>query len=192
MRIRMGQEGFVIGPRIGVFLWFRRLRLRRVVSNITHTRGRHCNLLEKKLSKILYRAVRGGRRLTASASIASCSLPVDLRPNFHLVNQKDEKQDLAALRGHPVLVYFYPRADTPGCTQQACGLRDIAGASRRHGDPRHQSRQAGGAGQVPRQVRARTSICCRMSITRWQRPTGCGRRRRTTARRTWGSCDPRS
>ena len=48
-------------------------------------------------------------------------------PEFSLVNQNDEKQDLAALRGHPVLVYFYPRADTPGCTQQACGLRDIAG-----------------------------------------------------------------
>jgi peroxiredoxin Q/BCP len=48
-------------------------------------------------------------------------------PDFSLVDQNDEKQDLAALRGHPVLVYFYPRADTPGCTQQACGLRDIAG-----------------------------------------------------------------
>ena len=44
-----------------------------------------------------------------------------------MTNQNNETQDLAALRGHPVLVYFYPRADTPGCTQQACGLRDIAG-----------------------------------------------------------------
>ncbi len=48
-------------------------------------------------------------------------------PLFSLVNQDDEQQNLGALRGHPVLVYFYPRADTPGCTQQACGLRDIAG-----------------------------------------------------------------
>ena len=47
-------------------------------------------------------------------------------PLFSLTNQKNEVQDLAALRGHNVLVYFYPRADTPGCTQQACGLRDIA------------------------------------------------------------------
>jgi peroxiredoxin Q/BCP len=46
-------------------------------------------------------------------------------PQFSLTNQKNETQDLAALRGHDVLVYFYPRADTPGCTQQACGLRDI-------------------------------------------------------------------
>jgi peroxiredoxin Q/BCP len=48
-------------------------------------------------------------------------------PDFALTNQKNEEQDLAALRGRNVLVYFYPRADTPGCTTQACGLRDIAG-----------------------------------------------------------------
>jgi peroxiredoxin Q/BCP len=47
-------------------------------------------------------------------------------PEFSLTNQNNETQDLAALRGRDVLVYFYPRADTPGCTQQACGLRDIA------------------------------------------------------------------
>ncbi len=48
-------------------------------------------------------------------------------PDFSLTNQRDQPQELAALRGKTVLVYFYPRADTPGCTQQACGLRDITG-----------------------------------------------------------------
>lgn len=48
-------------------------------------------------------------------------------PKFSLTNQRNEVQTLAALRGRDVLVYFYPKADTPGCTQQACGLRDIAG-----------------------------------------------------------------
>lgn len=33
---------------------------------------------------------------------------------------------LSAFKGRKVLVYFYPKADTPGCTAQACGLRDIA------------------------------------------------------------------
>ena len=47
-------------------------------------------------------------------------------PGFSLTNQNNEDQALAALRGQAVLVYFYPRADTPGCTTQACGLRDIA------------------------------------------------------------------
>ncbi|MEP7112670.1 MAG: thioredoxin-dependent thiol peroxidase [Ilumatobacteraceae bacterium] len=47
-------------------------------------------------------------------------------PDFTLTNQNNEEQALAALRGQAVLIYFYPRADTPGCTTQACGLRDIA------------------------------------------------------------------
>jgi peroxiredoxin Q/BCP len=47
-------------------------------------------------------------------------------PTFSLTNQKNEVQELAALRGRNVLVYFYPKADTPGCTQQACALRDVA------------------------------------------------------------------
>jgi thioredoxin-dependent peroxiredoxin len=50
-----------------------------------------------------------------------------LAPNFTVSNQTNEEVDLAALRGQNVLVYFYPRADTPGCTTQACGLRDVAG-----------------------------------------------------------------
>jgi len=41
-----------------------------------------------------------------------------------LVDQHGEKLSLNALKGRKVLVYFYPKADTPGCTTQACGLRD--------------------------------------------------------------------
>jgi peroxiredoxin Q/BCP len=52
--------------------------------------------------------------------------PGQQAPEFSLTNQNNEDQELAALRGRKVLVYFYPRADTPGCTQQACGLRDVA------------------------------------------------------------------
>lgn len=35
---------------------------------------------------------------------------------------------LSSLRGHPVVLYFYPKDDTPGCTSQACGIRDSHGA----------------------------------------------------------------
>ncbi|GIU19031.1 MULTISPECIES: thioredoxin-dependent thiol peroxidase [unclassified Shewanella] len=46
-------------------------------------------------------------------------------PLFTLQNQRDETISLAeALTSGPVLVYFYPKASTPGCTVQACGLRD--------------------------------------------------------------------
>ena len=48
-------------------------------------------------------------------------------PAFTLLDQNEETVQLSKLTGRKVLVYFYPKADTPGCTTQACGLRDIAG-----------------------------------------------------------------
>jgi peroxiredoxin Q/BCP len=48
-------------------------------------------------------------------------------PDFALVDQHGSTVSLSGLRGRKVLVYFYPKADTPGCTAQSCGLRDIAG-----------------------------------------------------------------
>lgn len=52
--------------------------------------------------------------------------PGDPAPPIALVNQHGDPVSLADHAGHPVLVFFYPKADTPGCTKQACGLRDIA------------------------------------------------------------------
>ncbi len=46
-------------------------------------------------------------------------------PDFTLQNQNDESVSLSSFKGKKVLVYFYPRASTPGCTVQACGLRDV-------------------------------------------------------------------
>jgi peroxiredoxin Q/BCP len=47
-------------------------------------------------------------------------------PDFALLDQHGDKFTLSkGGKGHRVLVYFYPKADTPGCTTQACGLRDI-------------------------------------------------------------------
>ena len=46
-------------------------------------------------------------------------------PAFTLKDQTGETHKLSESKGHKVLVYFYPKADTPGCTTQACGLRDI-------------------------------------------------------------------
>src|SRR5262252_2745475 len=51
----------------------------------------------------------------------------DKAPAISLPDQDGKKRTLSSLKGHKVLVYFYPKADTPGCTAQACGLRDIAG-----------------------------------------------------------------
>jgi thioredoxin-dependent peroxiredoxin len=47
-------------------------------------------------------------------------------PDFTLPDQAGEELTLSELRGGTVVLYFYPRADTPGCTTQACGVRDRA------------------------------------------------------------------
>ena len=48
-------------------------------------------------------------------------------PAFSLTDQADKKLALSDYRGRKVLIYFYPKADTPGCTAQSCGLRDVLG-----------------------------------------------------------------
>jgi thioredoxin-dependent peroxiredoxin len=45
-------------------------------------------------------------------------------PDFTLPDQEGNPVTLSDLRGQPVVLYFYPKADTPGCTTQACGIRD--------------------------------------------------------------------
>lgn len=51
----------------------------------------------------------------------------DRAPAIALLDQDGTKVRLSTFKGRRVLVYFYPKADTPGCTQQSCLLRDIAG-----------------------------------------------------------------
>jgi peroxiredoxin Q/BCP len=45
-------------------------------------------------------------------------------PDFELTSDAGEQVRLSQFRGKPVVLYFYPRDDTPGCTAQACGIRD--------------------------------------------------------------------
>ncbi len=48
-------------------------------------------------------------------------------PDFTLPDQDGNEVSLSASRGETIVLYFYPRADTPGCTTQACGVRDRSG-----------------------------------------------------------------
>jgi thioredoxin-dependent peroxiredoxin len=50
--------------------------------------------------------------------------PGEQAPDFELPDQDGREVKLSNFRGTPVVVYFYPKADTPGCTTQACGVRD--------------------------------------------------------------------
>src|ERR1700726_2007683 len=49
------------------------------------------------------------------------------QPDFELPDQDGRAVKLSDFRGQPVVVYFYPKAETPGCTAQACGVRDHRG-----------------------------------------------------------------
>jgi thioredoxin-dependent peroxiredoxin len=53
--------------------------------------------------------------------------PGDAAPDFSLTDDHGETVRLSDLRGHRVVLYFYPKDDTPGCTRQACGIRDAWG-----------------------------------------------------------------
>jgi thioredoxin-dependent peroxiredoxin len=46
-------------------------------------------------------------------------------PNFTLTSDSGEQVSLESFRGQPVVLYFYPKDDTPGCTKEACGFRDV-------------------------------------------------------------------
>src|SRR5437773_7821433 len=54
-------------------------------------------------------------------------------PDFELASDGGEQVRLSDLRGRPVVLYFYPKDDTPGCTAQACDLRDVYGTFRERG-----------------------------------------------------------
>ncbi len=50
--------------------------------------------------------------------------PGDTAPDFTLPDQHGDPVTLSSFKGKNVVLYFYPKADTPGCTTQACGIRD--------------------------------------------------------------------
>lgn len=61
----------------------------------------------------------------SSHNLAPMNLhPGDAAPNFTAHNQQGESVSLSDFRGKKVVIYFYPKDDTPGCTAQACNLRD--------------------------------------------------------------------
>ncbi len=57
----------------------------------------------------------------------------DIAPDFSLEDAEGKTHSLAEFRGHKVVLYFYPKDDTPGCTKEACGFRDAHEAIRAKG-----------------------------------------------------------
>jgi thioredoxin-dependent peroxiredoxin len=73
----------------------------------------------------------GGATPMVSPAPAQASSPTlaegDRAPSFELPDQAGGTVSSASLSGHPYVLYFYPKDDTPGCTTQACGFRDSFG-----------------------------------------------------------------
>jgi hypothetical protein len=91
-------------------------------------------------------------------------------PDFELTSDSGEKVRLSSLRGKPVVLYFYPRSDTPGCTRQASAIRDSwesssGGRRRPRGERRPAERPGALQAEVPPPVhdprRPRGNRCCR-------------------------------
>ncbi len=62
--------------------------------------------------------------IVAAGSLADVVQEGQPAPDFELLDDGGDRVRLSNLRGRPVVLYFYPKDDTPGCTKQACGVRD--------------------------------------------------------------------
>lgn len=67
-----------------------------------------------------------------SNTVAATLKEGDPAPDFRLETDRAEPFQLSTLKGKNVVLYFYPRADTPGCTTEACGFRDSAREFSKH------------------------------------------------------------
>jgi len=84
------------------------------------------------------KSTRGAATKPASRKAAGKSAPPGPRagavaPDFTAVGHDGSAIRLSAFRGRPVVLYFYPKDDTPGCTVEACGFRDAHAALARRG-----------------------------------------------------------
>ena len=78
-------------------------------------------------------------------------------PDFTLSDQHGKPVTLSKLKGSPVVLYFYPKDDTPGCTKEACGFRDGFAGYEKAGAIILGVSPDGH--RVPRQVRQESSTC---------------------------------
>jgi len=90
-------------------------------------------VVKKTAKKLGQKATKKVAKKVAKVPAKKASTPApkrslklgDVAPAFTLLNQDGKQVSLEEFRGKNVVVYFYPRAMTPGCTVQACGLRDV-------------------------------------------------------------------
>src|SRR4051812_19423200 len=85
----------------------------------TVLRGSDCST-----GSLMHRTSLGRPRQPPSGENHPMIEPGQPAPDFTLADQHGAKITLSALKGTPVVLYFYPKDDTPGCTKEACAFRD--------------------------------------------------------------------
>ena len=88
-------------------------------------RGRRCSGTADKAALSPSPNVHSGTMSNESNESSKVILEVgDTAPEFTLTDDKGQDVSLSDFRGRKVIVYFYPRANTPGCTKEACDFRN--------------------------------------------------------------------
>ncbi len=80
--------------------------------------------MTSRLRRALCLLLPGSAALRAHAAQASVPEPGQAAPDFELPDQQGKLRKLADWRGKWLVLYFYPKNDTPGCTTEACNFRD--------------------------------------------------------------------
>ena len=112
-----------------------------------------------------------------------------IAPDFTLLDQGGKAVTLSSFRGSPVVLYFYPKDDTPGCTTEACSFRDADADYRAAGG---EPCLASARTTSSRTASSSPSTSCRSPSWPTPRPrsasfSASGRRSRCTAGPTWAS-----
>ncbi len=120
--------------RMETTLKWRRLKLakRRVVDIEVELTAAQRDALQRRFDQWMP-MTKPHKEINAMSETSSLPKAGEKAPAFTLPSSTGETVDLAKLKGRRVVLYFYPRADTPGCTKQACGFRDAI-ASYKHLD----------------------------------------------------------
>ena len=114
-------------------------------------------------------------------------------PAFTLKDQDGQTHRLSDYAGRPVILYFYPKDDTPGCTKEACAFRDNL--------PRFKTRKAAVLGVSILDEASKKRFADKYELPfplladadhRRRTSTACGRASRSTDAASWGSCAPRT
>ena len=80
------------------------------------------SLLARRSEPLTFAIVGVGMKIAREALLVEEG---ERAPDFSLVSDTGDAVTLSSFRGRPVVLYFYPKDDTPGCTTQACGIRDV-------------------------------------------------------------------